>query len=137
MINLILGANGSGKTQKLIEMANAELKKTDGLIVYIDRSDNHRREIDVQIRFLNAKEVAIDNRDKLFGFVSGVLNGNYDINRVYIDNAYRIVGAKCSGCVEALLGAMKAIEGDVEIYMTMNTEDVEGLDLTGINVISL
>ncbi len=137
MINLILGANGSGKTQKLIEMANAELKKTDGLIVYVDRSDNHRREIDVQIRFLNAKEVGIDNRDKLFGFISGVLNGNYDINRVYIDNAYRIVGAKCTGCVEELLKVMDIKANDVEIYMTMNTEDVEGLDLTGINVINL
>ena len=37
MINLILGANGSGKTQKLIEMANEELKNTDGLILYVDR----------------------------------------------------------------------------------------------------
>lgn len=137
MINLILGANGSGKTQKLIEMANAELKKTDGLIVYIDRSDNHRREIDVQIRFLNAIEVGIDNRDKLFGFVSGVLNGNYDINRVYIDNAYRIVGAKCTGCVEKLLEIMDIKSNDVEIYMTLNAEDVEGLDLTGFNVINL
>ncbi len=137
MINLILGANGSGKTQKLIEMANAELKKTDGLIVYIDRSDNHRREIDVQIRFLNAIEVGIDNRDKLFGFVSGVLNGNYDINRVYIDNAFRITGAKCSGCVEQILKIMDIRSNDVEIYMTFNAEDVEGLDLTGINVITL
>ena len=105
MINLILGANGSGKTQKLIEMANAELKKTDGLIVYIDRSDNHRREIDVQIRFLNAIEVGIDNRDKL--------------------------------CVEKLLEIMDIKSNDVEIYMTLNAEDVEGLDLTGINVINL
>lgn len=137
MINLIIGANGSGKTQKLIEMANEELKKTDGLIVYIDRSDNHRREIDVQIRFLNAKEVGIDNRDKLFGFVSGVLNGNYDINRVYIDNAFRIVGAKCTGCVEALLEVMNINANDVEIYMTMNSENVEGISLEGINVINL
>ncbi|MBR6800296.1 MAG: hypothetical protein IKM61_00905 [Eubacteriaceae bacterium] len=137
MINLILGANGSGKTQKLIEMANNELKTTDGLIVYIDRSDNHRREIDVQIRFLNAKEVGIDNRDKFFGFISGVLNGNYDINRVYVDNVYRIVGAKCSGCVEALLNIIKPVANEVEIYMTMNAEDVEGICLDGINVINL
>ncbi len=137
MINLILGANGSGKTQKLIEMANEELKNTDGLILYVDRSDNHRREIDNKIRFLNATEVGIDNRDKLFGFISGVLNGNYDINRVYIDNSFRIVGARCAGCVEALLNAMKAVNTDAEIYMTMNTDDVEGIDLTGINVINL
>lgn len=137
MINLILGANGSGKTQKLIEMANEELKNTDGLILYVDRTDNHRREIDNKIRFLNATEVGIDNRDKLFGFISGVLNGNYDINRVYIDNSFRIVGARCAGCVEALLNAMKAVNTDAEIYMTMNTDDVEGIDLTGINVINL
>ena len=81
--------------------------------------------------------MGIDNRDKLFGFISGVLNGNYDINRVYIDNSFRIVGARCAGCVEALLNAMKAVNTDAEIYMTMNTDDVEGIDLTGINVINL
>ncbi|MBE6039143.1 MAG: hypothetical protein E7218_08125 [Anaerofustis stercorihominis] len=138
MINLILGPNGSGKTQKLIDMANEELKNTNGLLVYIDRSDNHRREVDVQIRFVNAKEFAIDNLDKLYGFVNGVLNGNYDINRVYIDNSYKISGSKTKEDVAALIASMKAVKAnDADIYMTLNTEDVEGLELTDINIINM
>ena len=138
MINLILGPNGSGKTQKLIDMANQELKNTKGLIVYIDRSDNHRREVEMQIRFVNAKEFAIDNLDKLYGFVNGVLNGNYDINRVYIDNASRIAGSKTKEDFTALINAVKTINAnDADIYMTLNAEDIEGIELEGVNIIKM
>lgn len=133
MINLIVGSEGSGKTAKLIELANAELEKTDGLIVYIDRSDNHRRGVDVRIRFLNASEFEIDNLDKFYGLVCGVLNGNYDINRVYIDNIARITRENDpSAVIEALRSI--ASSNDVALFVTYNTAAIEGVDLEGVNV---
>ena len=37
MITLLTGKKGSGKTKKLIEMANAALEKTNGNVVVVEK----------------------------------------------------------------------------------------------------
>ena len=130
MINLISGANGSGKTQRLIDAANTELDNTNGLIVYIDYSNNHRLGIDNRIRFINASEFDIDNADKFAGMLCGVISGNYDINRVFVDNLNKIVNSKD---IEVLKSVFREVEklkliNEVEFTFTFNSEYEKYMD---------
>ncbi|MCL1802277.1 MAG: hypothetical protein FWG30_01365 [Eubacteriaceae bacterium] len=124
MINLFSGPNGSGKTQKLINHANEELEKTQGLIVYIDKSDKHRLSIKNAIRFIDAKEFGIENADAFYGFICGILSGNYDINRIYIDNLYRIINTDSEDSLMAFIGRLERISSkcQTDFYFTHTTE---------------
>ncbi|MEL7569790.1 MAG: hypothetical protein AAGU14_04425, partial [Eubacteriaceae bacterium] len=91
MIAFIAGDKGSGKTKKLIDMANFEASKDEMSLVYIDRKDNHRREIVNSIRFIDLSEFYIFSWEMFFGFLNGLISGNYDIGKIYIDNIERTV----------------------------------------------
>ena len=125
MVHLIYGQNGSGKTQKLINHANEELLKSHGLIVFIDKSDKYRRSINNQIKFINARDFRLNNTDLFYGFLCGILSGNYDINRVYIDNLKDIIQLNSN---EELMSFIKevntlSIEFDTHFYITVTTDD--------------
>lgn len=132
MIKLICGPNGSGKTQKLIDIANAELDLTDGLIVYIDRSNNHRLGIDNRIRFINAAEFDIDNPDKLVGMLCGLLAGNYDINRIYIDNLTKLVNSVKPADIGGIFAEMDRLaeNNGMQFTITFNSEETEGINMS-------
>ena len=136
MVNLICGPNGSGKTQKLIDHANAELQNTNGLIVFIDKYDKHRLSIDKQIRFINAKEFALDNENKFFGFLCGILAGNYDINRIYIDNVKTIANIQDTEGINSILTKIRKLSAmhEVEFYLTLGSEDAQNLDEKELNL---
>ena len=79
MIQLIVGSKGSGKTKKMIDMINASAKTTPGNIVCIEKSMKLTYDIDHAARLIDVDEYKIEGYDKLYGFVAGVLAGNYDI----------------------------------------------------------
>lgn len=85
MIKLIVGAKGSGKTKTMIDMINNATKTTSGNIVVIEKSMKLTTEINHAARLLDADEYDINGADMLYGFVAGVLAGNYDITELFID----------------------------------------------------
>ena len=147
MINLICGPNGSGKTQKLIDIANEELEKTDGLVVYLDATDAHRLGISKQIRlledelgveiFINVKDCDIDSADKFIGMICGLIAGNYDINRIFIDNIMKATNAKDTEEVEKILLQIHTIcdKNDIQCFIVFNEENVWGLELKAYNML--
>ena len=44
MVQLIVGKKGKGKTKHLLDKVNAEVKATEGTIVYLDKSTKHMYE---------------------------------------------------------------------------------------------
>ena len=137
MINLICGPNGSGKTQKLIDIANEELEKTDGLVVYLDATDAHRLGISKQIRFITVKDCDIDSADKFIGMICGLIAGNYDINRIFIDNIMKATNAKDTEEVEKILLQIHTIcdKNDIQCFIVFNEENVWGLELKAYNML--
>lgn len=91
MITLILGKSGSGKTKHLIENANNEKARGNGNIVFIDTDDSHIFTLDYAVRLINAKNFHIDNVDALYGFISGIVSRDYDIEKIYLDGIYEII----------------------------------------------
>ena len=102
MIQLIVGGKGSGKTKKMIDMINASAKTTPGNIVCIEKSMKLTYDIDHSARLIDVDEYGIDGYDMLYGFVAGVLAGNYDIVEVYLDGVLKL-GHHDLGALAALL----------------------------------
>ena len=134
MVHLICGPNGSGKTQKIINLANEELTKSHGLIVYIDKSDKYRRSINNMIKFINARDFKLDNTDLFYGFLCGILSGNYDINRVYIDNLKEIINISSSDEMTKFVKSIKTLSDEfgTHFYLTVTTDDEEASELSVI-----
>ena len=92
MIKLITGKKGTGKTKILIDKINDAVKSTNGNLVCIEKGDNIRRSISFRVRWCDTESFAIEGADAFYGFVAGMLAGNYDIKDVYVDGILKIVG---------------------------------------------
>ena len=91
MIQLIYAGKGSGKTKRLIDMANKEVAVASGTVVFIDDDKRYLREVNSQARFIDISEYGIDSGDKLYGFICGMYAQNYDTQTFYIDAFLKIV----------------------------------------------
>lgn len=120
MIEFVYGAKGSGKTKKMIEMANAEVDNAKGNILFINDRDKYRVTVDTKIRFVNSDDFNIKGEEQLYGFISGVIAGNYDVDVVYIDNLLRILNANGPEDIEGLLKKLDQIQKNQEIKFVLS-----------------
>lgn len=90
MIELIYGAKGSGKTQRIIAKANARVAHAKGNVVFLTPVDKYSLDIDNQIRFVVTGEYGIQTGCALSAFIKGMIAGNSDIGDVFIDGIARI-----------------------------------------------
>ncbi len=86
MISIVCGKKGSGKTKKMIELANEAVKTAKGEIVFVDVKQRSAFNLHRDIRFVNVNEFSIRGRDKFLGFMNGLIAENYDIDEIYVDN---------------------------------------------------
>lgn len=93
MVNLITGKKGTGKTKIIIDRINAAVKDTNGCLVCIEKGETLRRSISYKVRWCDAEQFAVDSFDAFYGFVAGMLAGNYDIKEIYVDGILKIAGA--------------------------------------------
>ena len=92
MVQLIVGKKGKGKTKQLLNKVNDEIKSTSGSIVYLDKSNKHMFELNNKVRLIDVCSFFIDNFDEFFGFVSGIISQDNDLQQMYFDNFLEISG---------------------------------------------
>ncbi|MFV0353222.1 MAG: hypothetical protein ACK5JF_13085 [Oscillospiraceae bacterium] len=126
MIELIIGSRGSGKTKRMVDMINASVKTTQGNIVCIEKSMNLTYDLDHKCRLIDMDQYSIQGYPMLYGFIAGVLAGNYDILEIYIDGILKIGNRDLDG-LGTLLSDLETLSGDsVKIVVTVST-DLENL----------
>jgi len=91
MIKVIYGKKGSGKTKRMIELANQSLSDRKGQVVFIDDDNRYMYELNRDIRFVDAGEFKIQSPEGFHGFLCGMLAQNYDIDLIFIDGFLKIV----------------------------------------------
>ena len=69
MLNFVLGPSGAGKTKWLIDKANEEVRKGNGISILLIQMILIFFSLDHSVRLTNAKEYGIDTLDKLYGFI--------------------------------------------------------------------
>ena len=88
MVNLLTGPKGSGKTQQMIELANAQAKEVNGNVVFIKKTHRDTASVSFDIRTICMDDFpAITNIDGYIGFLYGMYSCNHDIADVGITAA--------------------------------------------------
>lgn len=108
MITLLIGKKGSGKTKKLIELANAAVEGSKGNVVVIEKGLKLTYDISHQARLIDVDAYGISGMDAMLGFVSGICAGNYDVTDILIDSTLKIVGSDMAE-LETLVGKLKTL----------------------------
>ena len=119
MIKLIVGTKGSGKTKTLIDMINEATKTSAGNIVVIEKSMKLTTEINHKARLLDVDEYDINGAQMLYGFVAGVLAGNYDITELFID-ILKVVDHDLNEAAKVLAEIDKITGSNVEVVVTVS-----------------
>ncbi len=123
MIRIVYGPKGSGKTKRLIAMANSDVATAKGLSVFI--TDNKRCMYDVHrnVRFIDVKDYKIAGEEALCGFICGVAACNHDQEFIYVDGIARIAGKPVSELSKLFyMLEMVANENDITITLTCSCE---------------
>ena len=98
MVTLLIGHKGSGKTKKLISLANEAVTKSSGNVVVIEKGAKLTYDVTHKARLIDTDQYKISGYDVLFGFISGICAGNYDVTDIFVDSTFKI----CSNDKEAL-----------------------------------
>ena len=93
MITLLTGKKGSGKTKKLIDMANAAVEKSDGNVVVVEKGLKLTYDISHSARLIDIDSYDVKGGKGLYGFLAGICAGNYDVTDIFVDSTLKITGS--------------------------------------------
>ena len=109
MVKLLIGHKGSGKTKKMIEMANSGLNTVKGSIVFINKNSRLMYDLKYQIRVVCMEDFEqIKNVDEYIGFIYGILSQDHDIELIFIDSILKHADIKFAD-IEDFLGRVDQI----------------------------
>ena len=93
MIQVIAGKKGSGKTKRIIDMANKASQESKHDIVFIDDDNRYMFDLRHQVRFVNAGEYSLTSDQMFMGFLAGAVAQNFDVGLILIDAFKKLI--KC------------------------------------------
>ena len=131
MVNLLTGPKGSGKTQKMIELANKKVKECNGNVVFIKKTHRDTASVTFDIRTICMDDfTSITNRDEYIGFLYGMYSSNHDIECVFIDGVMKHADISLEN-VPDFVERLKKIstECGIEFFVSLSADKSE---LTGI-----
>ena len=126
MITLLIGKKGSGKTKKLIELANAAVESSKGNVVVIEKGLKLTYDISHEARLADSDAYGIKGKDALVGFISGICAANYDVTDIFIDSTLKITGNGVED-VEPITMQLKTLseESKANIYLLVSADAAE------------
>lgn len=124
MINVIYGAKGSGKTERIIAKANETVEKSKGCVIYLTDKPEHSKVLNATIRFIDITEYDVKEEKSFVSFVKGLLAGNYDITDVFMDGPAKFTG-KAVDEIEDIFTALDLIGADAKVNFTVTVSAEE------------
>lgn len=118
MVKLIAGHFGTGKTKRIIQMANETLEKTTGNIIFIDDDKRHMYELKHDLRFISMDEYPVTTKDEFVGFLCGVLSNNYDIEYIFIDSLFKVMKMEMNE-LEDFMTKIEKISKTFDVHFNM------------------
>lgn len=130
MVKMIVGNRGTGKTKALMHMVEEAARQSKGNVVCIERGDSLKFDLSHKIRLVDIKEYSISGSDAYYGFIAGLLAGNYDITEIFADATFKIICGKDSKNYELLADFMERIENltrnrDVSVTFSVSCDPSE------------
>lgn len=139
MVKLIVGNRGKGKTKKILEMVNEEIKNVQGNIVYLDKNSKHMYELNNKVRLVNVSEYGLDNSDEFIGFLKGVISQDHDLQQMYFDSFLKIAHVD-ENCIEDVIVKLDKVSEnfnvDFILSVSMNKDQLSD-DIKSKIIVSL
>ena len=93
MIEIICGEKGTGKTKRIISLANSISDKAKGSMVFIDDDNSYMYDLGYSIRFINVTDYAMNDPDMFLGFLCGLCASDFDLEYVFVDRFENVIRA--------------------------------------------
>ncbi len=123
MVKLIVGNKGFGKTKILIDMVHKAAAASNGNVVCVEKGDVLTFDLKHDVRLVNAEAYHLEGFDALYGFLAGLMAGNYDITDIFVDATLRIGGrdlAQFEAMVQRLVTLLNT--NDVNVVFTVSCD---------------
>jgi len=91
LIGVIFGEKGTGKTKRILHLANKAAKEAKGSVVFIDNDTRYMYDLSSTIRFINATEYGIRSPKMLYGLLCGLSAQDFDLEYIFIDGFLNFV----------------------------------------------
>lgn len=121
MIQLVVGGKGTGKTKTLVNMANKAMESTKGEIVFISGEKRRMVELSYRVRLIRLRDYSVRGQDLFYGFLSGIISQNYDIEMIYIDGLLEYLKEDIDA-VEDLFARIEELSKEFEINFTISMD---------------
>lgn len=140
MVKLLIGHKGSGKTNKMIQLANEKIAETDGSVVFINKNHRLMYELSYRIRVICMEDFEhITNIDEYIGFIYGIISSDHDIDMIFIDSILKHADVSL-GDMPEFIDRLKAIselyEVDFTVSVSAEKEEMIGVDFTGCEILN-
>lgn len=93
MIEIICGEKGTGKTKRIISLANGISDQAKGSMVFIDDDNSYMYDLGYSIRFINVTDYAVNDPDMFLGFLCGLCASDFDLEYVFVDRFENVIKA--------------------------------------------
>jgi energy-coupling factor transporter ATP-binding protein EcfA2 len=122
MIQVVLGKRGSGKSKRLIDLANEALKTEHGLVVFVDDDKNNMYDLRHEVRLVDASEFALGeyrSASWFYGLMGGMLAINFDISLVFVDAFMKLVNCTDPNLLEPLFNQMESLSKEHNVNFVL------------------
>ena len=107
----------------MIDQINTAVKTTNGNVVVVEKGMKLTYDIDHAARLIDLDEYKISGGEMLYGFVAGLLAGNYDITEMFIDGILKVLDHDVTK-LGVVLDEIAAIAGDsVKVTVTVSADE--------------
>lgn len=127
MVKLLIGHKGSGKTKKMVDLANDSVSRVNGSVVFINKNSRLTTDLKYSIRVICMDDYeAITNTDEYIGFIYGVVSQDHDIEEIYIDSILKHADIKIDN-LEDFLARIDMIskEHEVDFVVSLSADAAE------------
>ena len=120
MIQLIVGEKGKGKTKFLLEKVSEAASSAKGNVVFIDNDLSHMFEIKNTVRFVNVSDYDINGATEFYGFVSGIMSADHDLEQLFIDKMLIISSLDSTSDAVELIRKLEKISSKCDVSLTIS-----------------
>lgn len=119
MIEIICGEKGTGKTKRIISLANGISDQAKGSMVFIDDDNSYMYDLGYSIRFINVTDYAVNDPDMFLGFLCGLCASDFDLEYVFVDRFENVIKAEL-GALEAFFGQLEALARQHSLHIILS-----------------
>ena len=140
MVKLLIGHKGSGKTKKMIDLANESVETSKGSIVFVNKNTRLIYDLDYKIRVICMEDFPhITNEDEYIGFIFGIMSGDNDIETIFLDGIMRhrdFALEVLPSFIEKLKIVSKETAINFVVSVSAELEEMIGVDFDGVEVLN-